>query len=118
MGPLVGVFVFDDQPGSGHCEGRPAVYVAPKYPNMGGRDRNWQRFIGIWGRRRLTVGRGFLTEREDAGGSVSNEDSAGDGEDVEEFTDADRDVVLIRTKISVLVMKESLLTNHTAHPDN
>src|SRR6202041_3361994 len=103
MGPLVGVFVFDNQPGSGHCEGRPAAYVAPKYPNMGGRDRNWQRFIGVWGRKRLTVGRGFLTEREDAGGSVSNEDGASGGEDANESTDADRDVVLTKPRISVLV---------------
>src|ERR1700723_1035859 len=98
MGPLVGVFVFDDQPGSGHCEGRPAVYVAPKYSNVGGRDRNWQRFIGVWGSKRLTVGRGFLTEWEDTGGSVPNEDSTGGGEDTNESTDADRDVVLIKPR--------------------
>ena len=74
------------------------MYVAPKYPNMGGRDRNWQRFIGVGGGKRLTVGRGFLTEREDAGGSVPNEDGAGGGEDTNESTDADRDVVLTKPR--------------------
>jgi hypothetical protein len=71
-------------------------------------------FIGVGGGSVLTIGRGFLIEREDRRWCLPDEDVGGGEENSEELLNGACEMVLQKEGISKNATKGK---NHTAHPD-